>query len=141
MNTKKAQWLKKPVKFESVSLHSLSFLNGEQSSVFFTIGECDNITLSYEKEDSVSVSFVFFHTPNDYIVFKEDRIESLFFGLKSKHNMFNSINKLEINKLYDTITFSSNGKFLLKINNPAFLSSASFGLKMENQGRVKINVF
>ena len=55
--------------------------------------------------------------------------------------MFNSINELEINKLYDTITFSSNGKFLLKINNPAFLSSASFGLRMENPGRVKINVF
>ena len=141
MNMNKAEWLKKPDHFKEHMLHTVSYTNTERTSVFFTIGESGTLKLNYSKDDEVSVAFVFFHTPSDTIVFKGNRIESSFFSLRSIHNMSNSINELEINKNGEEIIFSSSGSEILRISNPAFLSSASFGFIVEEVGGVRLTVW
>lgn len=137
---KKAQWLKKPEKFLKIDLHTVSFMNGTSSRVFFTLGESGTLSLSGKSTYS-SFSFIFFHTPNDYIIFKDNTIESLFFGLESKHNMLISITQIEIIKNGEEITFSSGETELLKIKNSAFFSSASFGIVTEGRGEAEISVW
>lgn len=140
MNMKKAQWLKKSSNFLKRDLHTVEFINDDKSSVFFTLGESGTIKMTAESP-SCSISFIFFHTPNDYIVFKDGKIESSFFGLKSIHNMFKPLSELEINKEGEEITFSSQNVELLRIKNEAFFSSSSFGITAEGNGLVKLSVW
>lgn len=141
MNMNKAQWLKRPHYFKEHMLHTVSYTNTMKTSVFFTIGECDTLKLSYSKDEGVSVAFIFFHTPSDTIVFKGNTIESSFFSLRSIHTMYNCIDELEINKNKEEIVFSSSDVEILKISNPAFLSSASFGFIVEGDGEVRLTVW
>lgn len=141
MNIKKAQWLKRPVSFSSVSLHSLSYKIEGKTAVFFTIGENDRLILSYSVSENVDAYFVFFHTPSDYINIKKDKIEFSFFSLKGEHNMCKPLSEIEINKNGEEIEFLSSSTTLFKIKNPAFLSSASFGIKAEGSGTVNISVW
>lgn len=141
MNIKKAQWLKRPASFSSISLHSLSYQIEGKTSVFFTIGENDRLTLSYSVSENVDAYFVFFHTPSDYINIKRDKIEFSFFSLKGEHNMYKPLTEIEINKNGEEIEFLSSSTTLFKIKNPAFFSSASFGIKAEGSGAVNISVW
>ncbi len=141
MNIKKAQWLKKPETFTSLSLHSAKFVSRGEESLFFTLGEEGTLTLSGEAAEGAVVSFVFFHTPSDRIVFSAKEIKSSFFGLESTHNVSNPITELEIEKNGDEITFSTYSTFLLKVKNSAFSSSASFGMVIEGEGEVEVSVW
>lgn len=138
---KKAQWLKKPVSFTSLSLHGTSFMNSGKSSVFFTIGESDTLTLSASPADPLNVSFIFLHTPEDKIIFSSGKVYISFFGFKSEHNMFKPITELKIDKNGDEITFSSDDEVILKIKNPAFFSSSSFGIEIDGIGAAGIEVW
>lgn len=137
---KKAQWLKKSSNFLKRDLHTVEFINDDKSSVFFTLGESGSIKMMAESS-SCSISFIFFHTPNDHIVFRNGKIESSFFGLESIHNMFKPLSELEINKEGEEITFSSENTELLRIKNESFFSSSSFGITAEGNGLVKLSVW
>ena len=138
---KKAQWLKKPSSFTSLSLHSAKFVSKGEESLFFTIGGEGSLTLNAEADDTVTVSFVFFHTPSDKIIFTSNEIKSTFFGLESTHNLSNAITELKIDKENDEITFSSSNAVLLKVKNSAFFSSSSFGIVVEGEGDVSVSVW
>ncbi len=138
---KKAQWLKKPARFEEYLLHTAGYINEDRSEVYFTIGETDDITLSYSKDDSVSVSFIFLHTPGDRIIFRDGEVDISFFSFKARHNMHKSIKELKIHKDCPEIVFSADNTEILRINNPAFLSSASFGFYVEGHGGVRLTVW
>lgn len=138
---KKAQWLKKPVSFTSLSLHGTSFMNSGKSSVFFTIGESATLKLSATLSSPLSVSFVFLHTPEDKIIFSNGKVYISFFGFRSEHNMFKAITELKIDKNGDEIIFSSEDEVVLKIKNPAFFSSSSFGIEIDGTGPAGIEVW
>ena len=129
MNIKKAQWIKKPFQIDKVDLHTLSFTNKEESSVFFILGEEGRFTLSYCVTSSILAEFVFLHTANDYIVFSENEIRLSFFGLESQHNVNISLKSIEI------------VKEILRIRNIAFSGSSSFGLRFKGEGRAEISVW
>ena len=141
MNIKKAQWIKKPFQIDKVDLHTLSFTNKEESSVFFILGEEGRFTLSYCVTSSILAEFVFLHTANDYIVFSENEIRLSFFGLESKHNVNISLKSIEIVKEDDTVIFLSEKREILRIRNRAFSGSISFGLRFKGEGRAEISVW
>ena len=141
MNTRKAQWLKKPSVFDDYMLHTVKYSSSGKEEVFFTIGEEGEMKLSAEADETVSLSFVFFHTPQDTIVFTGNSIKMSWRGLKAVHNMPNSITELTISKKGGNITFSSGEREILTIENPAFLSSSSFGIVTEGNGRVTLSVW
>ena len=138
---KKAQWLRKPSHFNSFLLHSVTYSSSEKEEVFFTIGEEDDIKMTAEVESGVSLSFVFFHTPMDRIIFHDTEIEMFWRGLEARHNVLNPITELEISKKGEEIVFSSAGTGILRIKNAAFLSSSSFGIVTEGCGSVTLSVW
>jgi hypothetical protein len=141
MNMRKAQWLKKPQSFDEYMLHTVKYTNCGKSSVFFTVGETDTVRLSYRKDENVSCSFVFFHTPHDRIVFTPGRIASTFFGLESEMKVPTLTTEITMKKDGETIVFLSGESEILKIKNPAFLSSASIGFTAEGDGGVEIEAW
>ncbi len=141
MNMRKAQWLKKPQSFDEYMLHTVKYTNSGLSSVFFTIGEEDTVRLSYTGDDSVSCSFVFFHTPHDRIVFTGKKIISSFFGLESEIPVSSEMREMTMEKTGETIVFKSGENEILKIKNPAFLSSASLGFTLEGDGSVTLEAW
>lgn len=138
---KKAQWLRKPAHFDSALLHTVTYSSSAREEVFFTIGEEGEIKLSAEVESGVSLSFVFFHTPQDRVVFHGTEIEMSWRGLEAKHNVLNPITELEISKKGDEIVFSSSGTMILRMKNAAFLSSSSFGIVTEGSGSVTLSLW
>lgn len=138
---KKAQWLKSPAHLEESMLHSVKYISNGKEEVFFTIGEEGDLKLSAVSEEGVSISYVFFHTPEDRIIFHEGGIDISWRGLKAVHNMFNPITELEISKKGEEIVFSSSGTEILRIKNAAFLSSSSFGIVSEGSGSVTLSVW
>lgn len=141
MNMKKAQWLKKPAHFDSSLLHSVTYSSSGRDEVFFTVGEEDEIKLSALAAGGVSLSFVFFHTPEDRVVFHEREIKLSWRGLKARTDVLNAITELEISKKGEEIVFSSSGAEILRIKNAAFLSSSSFGIVTEGSGSVTLSVW
>ena len=141
MNMRKAQWLKKPQSFDEYMLHTVKYGNSGRSSVFFTVGETDSVRLSYTADNTVSCSFVFFHTPHDRIVFTPGRITSSFFGLESEMKVSTLTTEITMKKAGETIVFLSGESEILKIKNPAFLSSASIGFTAEGDGGVEIEAW
>lgn len=138
---KKAQWLRKPAHFDSSLLHTVTYSSCGREEVFFTIGEEEDIRLAAEADEGVSLSFVFFHTPRDRVVFHETSIEMTWRGLEAVHNVLNPITELEISKKGDEIAFSSSGAVILRMKNAAFLSSSSFGIVTEGCGSVTLSVW
>lgn len=140
MNTKKAIWVKRPQSYIKTSLHTYSYENEGESSVFFTVGEEGNISLKAAATEDAKVSFVFLHTPSDYISFSSEGIEYSFFGAKS-HIMLKSFDGIEMRKLGEHIDFFSGEEVLFSMENPAFLGSASFGVRAVGAGHIEISVF
>ena len=140
MNTKKALWVKRPKSFINIDLHSFSWTEEENSSVFWTVGEEGEISLRRSNDESVDVDFVLLHTPSDFGRFKKKGILSSFFSLTS-FTPLSSFASLRMKKESDTISFFSEDDLVYKIENPAFLGSASFGFEIKGKGKVKLEVF
>ncbi|MBQ0070536.1 MAG: hypothetical protein KBS81_01550 [Spirochaetales bacterium] len=140
MNTKKAIWVKRPHSYIKTSLHTYSYNNDEESSVFFTVGEEGNISLQAQATEDATVAFVFLHTPSDYIAFSKNGLEYSFFGAKA-HIMLKSFDRIEMRKLGERIAFFAGEEEILSMENPAFLGSASFGVRATGAGHVEISVF
>ncbi|MGN1164569.1 MAG: hypothetical protein ACI4S4_07195 [Candidatus Ornithospirochaeta sp.] len=140
MNTKKATWVHRPSSPFTTDLHSFSWAEDNESSVFWTIGEEGEISLSYEKDEDVSVFFVFLHTPSDYISFHPSIVVSSFFSLSSSFPASIESN-MKMVKEGDTISFFSGESLIEKIQNPAFEGSASFGFYIKGKGKVRTTVF
>lgn len=138
---KKAQWLRKPAHFDSALLHTVTYFSSAGEEVFFTIGEVGDIKMSAEVESSVSLSFVFFHTSEDRVVFHDTAVDIFWRGLETRHNVLNPITDLEISKKGEEIAFSSSGIEILRIKNAAFLSSSSFGIVTEGSGSVTLSLW
>ena len=134
MNTKKALWVKRPKSFINIDLHSFSWTEEENSSVFWTVGEEGEISLRRINDESVDVDFVLLHTPSDFVRFTKKGILSSFFSLTS-------FTSLRMKKESATISFFSEDALVYKIENPAFLGSASFGFEIKGKGKVKLEVF
>ena len=134
MNTKKALWVKRPKSFINIDLHSFSWTEEENSSVFWTVGEEGEISLRRSNDESVDVDFVLLHTPSDFVRFTKKGILSSFFSLTS-------FTSLRMKKESATISFFSEDTLVYKIENPAFLGSASFGFEIKGKGKVKLEVF
>ena len=137
MNTKKAVWISKPEKIKA-TLHTLSYHSSEAHSVFFVIGENDEITLSCRSE--AKTAFILLHTPDEYIVFGKEKIVMAFGGMRTEipHEPFSSVH---LQKEGSRLIFSSDGKEVLRIEKEAFSSSASFGVASKGSGEVTIEVF
>ena len=140
MNTKKALWVKRPKSFINIDLHSFSWTEEENSSVFWTVGEEGEISLRRSNDESVDVDFVLLHTPSDFVRFTKKVILSSFFSLSS-FTPLSSFTSLRMKKESATISFFSEDALVYKIENPAFLGSASFGFEIKGKGKVKLEVF
>ena len=140
MNTKKALWVKRPKSYITIDLHSFSWTEDGESSVFWTIGEEGEFELRAQYDDSVSLDFVLLHTPSDYVRFSEDGIYSSFFSLSS-FIPSPSFSSIRFKKEKTVISFYSGEELIYKIENPAFLGSASFGFEIKGKGNIKIKVF
>ena len=140
MNTKKATWVRRPSSYFTTDLHSFSWKEESESSVFWTIGCEGEISLSYSADPDVSVRFVFLHTPSDYISFSPDHVTSSFFSLSSSFP-FSISTTMKMVKDGDKISFYTGEELVLKIENPAFQGSASFGFTIKGEGKVRTTVF
>ena len=140
MNTKKALWVKRPKSFINIDLHSFSWTEEENSCVFWTVGEEGEISLRRSNDESVDVDFVLLHTPSDFVRFTKKGILSSFFSLTS-FTPLSSFTSLRMKKESATISFFSEDTLVYKIENPAFLGSASFGFEIKGKGKVKLEVF
>ena len=140
MNTKKALWVKRPKSFINIDLHSFSWTEEENSSVFWTVGEEGEISLRRSNDESVDVDFVLLHTASDFVRFTKKGILSSFFSLTS-FTPISSFTSLRMKKDSATISFFSEDALVYKIENPAFLGSASFGFEIKGKGKVKLEVF
>ena len=140
MNTKKALWVKRPKSFINIDLHSFSWTEEENSSVFWTVGEEGEISLRRSNDESVDVDFVLLHTTSDFVRFTKKGILSSFFSLTS-FTPLSSFTSLRMKKESATISFFSEDALVYKIENPAFLGSASFGFEIKGKGKVKLEVF
>ena len=137
MNTKKAVWISKPEKIKA-TLHTLSFRSEEAHSVFFVIGEEDEISLSYSSDTSTAL--ILLHTPEEYIVFGKERIVLSFKGVRTEIPS-EPITALKLTKKGALLIFSTGKKEVLRIEKEAFSSSASFGLAAKGKGEVTLEVF
>lgn len=140
MNTKKAFWVKRPKSYITIDLHSFSWTEDGESSVFWTIGEEGEFELSALFDESITLDFVLLHTPSDYVRFSKDGIYSSFFSLSS-FLPSPSFSSIRLKKDKSVISFYSGEALIYKIENPAFLGSASFGFEIKGKGKIKINVF
>ena len=131
MNTKKALWVKRPKSFINIDLHSFSWTEEENSCVFWTVGEEGEISLRRINDESVDV---------DFVRFTKKGILSSFFSLTS-FTPLSSFTSLRMKKESATISFFSEDTLVYKIENPAFLGSASFGFEIKGKGKVKLEVF
>ncbi|MBO8436741.1 MAG: hypothetical protein IAA97_07170 [Spirochaetes bacterium] len=137
MNTKKAIWINKPEHIKA-TLHTLSFKSESAHSVFFVLGEEEEIKLSYKAE--TTVAFVLMHTEEDYIVFKDNAIVLLFSGIRTEIPHA-AINELELIKKGPALTFKSGDDEILAITKTAFRTSVSFGISAKGCGEVVLEVF
>ena len=140
MNTKKALWVKRPKSYITIDLHSFSWTEDGESSVFWTIGEEGEFELKAQYDDSVSLDYVLLHTPSDYVKFSKDGIYSSFFSLSS-FIPSPSFSSIRFKKEETVISFYSGEELIYKIKNPAFLGSASFGFEIKGKGKVNLKVF
>ena len=108
--------------------------------MYWTIGEEGTLSLSFEKDDEVQLSFVLLHTPSDFIRFSQDGIHYSFFGLDS-FIPCHIPSAIRMEKKGDVISFYSSSLLLMKMENPAFLGSASFGFEIKGKGKVNLKVF
>ncbi len=137
VNTKKADWNHK-VKFKEISLHSFRWDNKEKTYVFFTIGENEEISLSY-KTDKAKCSFMLLHTPNDYIIFS-DAIRLSLFG--SDATISKGIgNTIRLKKEGENLEFYADDELILKTANKAFSLSTTLAFIAEDEGDIYLEVF
>lgn len=140
MNTKKAFWVKRPKSFIKIDLHSFSWTeNEDNSSVYWTLGEEGFVRLEVESEGA-DWDFVMLHTPSDYLRFSKNEIISSFFSLNSSLP-FQQPRSLTMEKNGSSVSFLSDEELVIKIENPAFLGSASFGIVAKGKGKIKVSVF
>lgn len=139
MNTKKADWYNKP-SFSNITLHSYSFINNGNSQVFFTIGEEDEITLSFKKEEAVNVSFILFHTPSDQIIFSDNKIKISLFGASLEVEAPNLTAELTLIKKGEVLEFYSSSHLILRTSNEVFIPSTTLSLRFEGEGEVEVTV-
>ena len=104
------------------------------------MGEEGEISLRRSNDESVDVDFVLLHTPSDFVRFTKKGILSSFFSLTS-FTPLSSFTSLRMKKESATISFFSDDALVYKIENPAFLGSASFGFEIKGNGKVKLEVF
>ena len=81
MNTKKAVWIGRPEKMR-MTLHSIAFRSEDAHSVLFVLGEAGEMSISYASEAKAALTLL--HTPNEYIVFGEERIVISFKGVRTE---------------------------------------------------------
>ena len=139
MNTSKATWLKHPRPIVT-TLHSFLYEGTESLFVMFTLGEEGEMKLVAISEKEAISEFIFLHTPNDYLVFNKSGISGKLFtvDIDIKKDIDSSI-ILKKNK--ERLTFISDDKELISIANPAFLGSASFGVRAKGNGKTYIEIF
>ncbi len=134
MNTKKAVWINKP-EIRKITLHTIEYESRTSHSVFFVLGENESITLDI----AGNAAFALLHTPEDYVILKEDETIVSFKGVRSSFASGPG-RHLEVRKEGDLISFASGG-FSLSVRNPAFRDSASAGVTSEGEGIVSLDVF
>lgn len=126
MQIKKTDWINRP---ESVKVraHSLTFRSERRCAALYSLEEVGELRLVRHNK---SVSFLMLHTKRDRIIFKEDHIDMKLWSSECRMSI-ESDNELIIKKENECVSFFSGDKCLLKISNPAFTSSASFGFLIE----------
>lgn len=139
MNTGKATWIEHP-KHVITTLHSYKYEGKDDLCVMFTLGEEGSITLLSKCEGSRESEFIFLHTPNDYIILDKNGIRGKLFTVDISIPMEIG-NTIVFEKKNEEISFNSDGRTLFTISNPAFLGSASFGIRSKGTGKEYIEVF
>lgn len=137
VNTKKADWNHK-VKFKDITLHSFKWDNKGKTYVFFTIGESEEIRLSY-KANKAECYFMLFHTPNNFIIF-DKTIEISLFGAHLTINKETGDN-IVLKKTGDKLEFYSDDNLILATSNPAFFLSSTLAFIADGDDEVYLEVF
>lgn len=122
MQIKKVDWINRPARV-GITAHTLSFTSSGEHKALYTLGTDGNLVLSYEGDD---IGFLMLHTPADWIILRPGRIYGILFGL-SFDIPAHVLSPLEIRKEGERINFTTDGRTVLDISNPAFRDSASFG--------------
>ena len=137
MNTKKAVWIGRPEKMR-MTLHSIAFRSEDAHSVLFVLGEAGEMSISYASEAKAALTLL--HTPQEYIVFGEERIVISFKGVRTEipHAPIRSLKLVKEGK---RLSFHSGDEAILSIEKEAFSSSISFGLSSKGEGEVELEVF
>ena len=89
---------------------------------------------------NAKIAFVLMHTPDEFIVFRNDEAIIIFGGIK-EHVPIVRDDTITLNKEREKLSFFSSGKLLLTIEKEAFAASSSFGVSSEGEGDVYIEVF
>ena len=137
MNTKKAVWIGRPEKMR-MTLHSIAFRSEDAHSVLFVLGEDGEMSISYSSEAKAALTLL--HTPQEYIVFGEERIVISFKGVRTEIPHA-PIRSLKLVKEGQRLSFYSGDEAILSIEKEAFSSSISFGLSSKGEGEVELEVF
>lgn len=138
MNTKKADWINQPF-IEKKTLHSLTIKADGNHTLLFVAGENEEITLSIKTD--IPYGFLLLHTPEEYVLIKKDRAETLFNNTKTIIPISEQLNKIIFRKNGKKITLLNESNLILSIEKDAFLSSSAFGITIEGQGEAYIEVF
>ncbi len=136
----KAIWLRKPGHFDEMLLHTVKYRNSGKTEVFFILGESGKATLSFSSS-SASVSFVFLHTPSDTFVISGSTMVFSFFTLEGRSTLSRAIEELTVIKNGEEVVFLEREEEIMRLRNSAFLSSVSFGFRVEGEGEVVLSVW
>lgn len=144
MQIKKCQWINKPEKTKILSSRTLSFTSTSTHALFYTFEEEGKLTLSWDKDESVSLYVVYLNTDIEHIAFTifQDRVE--------KHLALQGIETTDIYKVEgcksmdiikkdDTLTFLINDEVLSSFKRANLRASVSLGLAVKGEGKATFN--
>ncbi len=137
MQIKKVDWINKPEKVK-VTAHSLTFITEKRCALLYTLEKDGELKLV---RHNGNVSFLMLHTKNDRIILERESVDIRMFSLNSTITL-SVPDEISVRKTGDTIAFSASGSVLIRLSNPAFLDSASFGFLIEgSKEEISIELF
>lgn len=136
MNTSKSLWINRPTGV-TTTLHSYTFTPVEKAEVYFILEREGKIEITCKRG---CFDYILLHTPNDYVLFKENSIEVVFKGLKEEMQIKRG-DKITLDKRLDRLTFSYDEREVLSLSYPSFLTSTSFGVRAYEGKEVYLEVF
>lgn len=139
MNTKKAFILHKDEKSIKKTLHTLSYIENEKTTILFNTLEEGDVKLSLNKDDGVLSSFLVFILPDYYISFGS---EIKVINGKDSYSFPSCIkNEILFKKEKEVLHVFVEGKEVFFLSSPIIKSSLSLGVETRGKGKCELIVF